>query len=172
MPFKDPVKRQEYKHRWYLAHKQATIHRAKNWKDKNPEKRKHIANKWAKKDYARRPEHYRKRSLLWAKENPLKCVIIVQRRRARLHGNGGTWTTAQWNHLKRAYNNSCLGCRLGETQLKCLRRKLVPDHIQPVARGGRNDISNLQPLCHGLNGCNNRKGSRHVDYRRAFECQL
>lgn len=31
------------------------------------------------------------------------------------------------------------------------------DHVQPVAKGGTDDLTNLQPLCRS---CNSRKGSR------------
>jgi hypothetical protein len=55
-------------------------------------------------------------------------------------------------------NNTCLCC--GKK-----RRKGVPltiDHIQPVAMGGKNVISNLQSLCRS---CNTAKGVNEVDYR-------
>ncbi len=42
--------------------------------------------------------------------------------------------------------------------------KLVPDQIIPVVEGGLNHITNLQPLCHGRNGCNNKKGAKYFDF--------
>ena len=41
---------------------------------------------------------------------------------------------------------------------------LTVDHIVPVAKGGDNDIDNLQTLCVE---CNVQKGSEIVDYRSA-----
>ena len=59
--------------------------------------------------------------------------------------------------MKRAYEYTCLACRLQEPEIK-----LVPDHVVPIARGGANDIDNIQPLCES---CNKRKGAKTVDYR-------
>jgi 5-methylcytosine-specific restriction enzyme A len=48
----------------------------------------------------------------------------------------------------------CYQCRsCGQAQAP-----LEIDHIIPLAKGGRNDISNLQTLCQL---CNRQKGDRH-----------
>lgn len=91
-------------------------------------------------------------------------------RRARLRGNGGSCTAAEEKALKAFYGKKCLCCGKTERQLKILGRRLVLDHVIPLAKGGGNDVSNLQPLCHALpgfsGGCNSRKGHRHtIDYR-------
>ena len=41
----------------------------------------------------------------------------------------------------------------------------MPDHVLPIARGGSGDVSNIQPLCFGKGGCNNRKSIKHIDFR-------
>lgn len=101
----------------------------------------------------------------WAKENPEAIAAGSNRRRARERGNGGSYTALEWKQLKSFYRNMCLGCGKSEQQLKRIDRKLVPDHVLPIAKGGRNDILNIQPLCHGRNGCNNHKSAKHIDYR-------
>ena len=82
------------------------------------------------------------------------------------------WTPEQWIALKAQFGNRCLGCKKTEEQLLALGRKLVPDHVQSLAGGGRNDISNLQPMCHGIDGCNNKKHIKHVDHRGVFSIEF
>jgi len=70
--------------------------------------------------------------------------------------------------LKHQFKGCCLACGKNEAELKLLGRKLVPDHIIPLAKGGLNTITNLQPLCHGKGGCNLHKGTRVQDFRETF----
>lgn len=81
-------------------------------------------------------------------------------RRARRR-DAGTYTNAEWNELCARYNHRCLCC--GES------RPLTVDHVIPLSRGGSNTIENLQPLCLS---CNDRKGSRTIDYRTVYEGEL
>ena len=94
----------------------------------------------------------------------LQVRAAQHKRRARIAGNGGSWTVQEWLALKRGYGNRCVGCWKTEAELKALGRKLVPDHIVSVANGGLNHITNLQPLCQGKDGCNNKKGKRYIDF--------
>ena len=48
----------------------------------------------------------------------------------------------------------CVGC--GRTLTK---ETAVRDHIVALAKGGSNDISNIQPLC---KSCNSRKGTKDM----------
>ncbi len=85
-------------------------------------------------------------------------------RRAMLY-SAGRWTAKEWCALLNFYGHMCLRCGYSERELINCGLKLVPDHVRPLVKGGRNTIENLQPLCHGQNGCNNVKGTRWVDYR-------
>jgi 5-methylcytosine-specific restriction endonuclease McrA len=68
---------------------------------------------------------------------------------------GGSFTIAEWNHICRQYDNRCVACGR--------RRKLVPDHVTPVAFGGTSNIDNIQPLCHE---CNGHKSNAYIDCRQ------
>jgi 5-methylcytosine-specific restriction endonuclease McrA len=80
--------------------------------------------------------------------------LVGYHRREQLRLNGGSHTNAEWRTLCASYGHRCLCCKRG--------RKLTKDHILPVALGGSDDISNIQPLCQS---CNSSKGARHIDYR-------
>jgi predicted restriction endonuclease len=86
------------------------------------------------------------------------------RKRRAYKRNLVCFTAAQWATLLRQYGHRCVGCWRTATQLKALGRILVPDHIVPVVKGGLGDITNIQPLCHGRGGCNNRKGPKYLDF--------
>lgn len=53
---------------------------------------------------------------------------------------------------------------MGDKCLRCGGKPVTRDHIVPLARGGLNHPSNLQPLC---TKCNNKKGDAIMDYRSA-----
>jgi len=110
------------------------------------------------------PEQWRTIARRWGHAHPEAVSARTHRRRSRIKGNGGSWTAVEWATLKRQYGFRCVCCLKTETELKALGRKLVPDHIVPVIKGGLNHITNIQPLCHGRGGCNNRKGGKYIDY--------
>ena len=115
----------------------------------------------------------RKYAIIYRKANPEKVAALAHGRRVRLRGSGGKYTAAQWFELKQTFGNVCLCCGKSEEVLRNVGNQLVPDHIVSVAKGGSNDISNIQPLCHSrrkgsLAGCNNSKGSKCIDFRYLF----
>lgn len=91
----------------------------------------------------------------WIQKHPESAVARKHRRRSHKRNNGGTFTGKQWVALKALYGGYCLRCGI--------RESLSADHVIPLAAGGSNDITNIQPLC--LN-CNRRKRTQTIDYRR------
>jgi 5-methylcytosine-specific restriction endonuclease McrA len=69
----------------------------------------------------------------------------------------GSFTPSEFKALCNQYGNVCLRCRK--------KRVLVADHVIPLARGGKNDITNIQPLCRT---CNGMKGADSTDYRKRW----
>lgn len=123
----------------------------------HPEKRRASCALWR----ALYPERAAAIKRAWAKEHPDKRLTHDRRRRARVAQASGTFNTEQF----RALGDVCLCCKRSENELILLGLRLVPDHVIPLVKGGSNYISNIQPLCHGRNGCNNHKGTKIVDYR-------
>lgn len=139
---------------------------AKKWYHANPEKVAEMRDRWVEENYEQYLADARTRSRKWAKDNPDAAKAKVHRRRARKVSVGGSWTAEQWQALKAEYGNECLACNRSEELLVSLGLTLTPDHVLPLEKLGSNDISNIQPLCHGRGGCNNKKHTKHIDYRK------
>jgi predicted restriction endonuclease len=109
----------------------------------------------------------------WRKRHPRKAKALRLKgkhiRRARLTDAKGFFTFQEFRRLCKKYGYRCLCCGKTEKQLCRSQKILVPDHVKPISRGGSNEISNIQPLCHavagGRGGCNNAKHTQEVDYR-------
>jgi 5-methylcytosine-specific restriction endonuclease McrA len=67
------------------------------------------------------------------------------------------YTKSEFKALCNQYGNVCLRCRK--------KRSLVADHVIPIALGGKNDITNIQPLCRKCNGIKNVDST---DYRKKW----
>lgn len=77
--------------------------------------------------------------------------------RARKFGSGGQHSNFEWRAMLDWFGGKCLCC--GRTD------RIQRDHVIPISRGGGDDISNIQPLCGGIDGCNQRKFTNTTDYR-------
>ena len=103
---------------------------------------------------------YRKRKNDWKAEQYRNNPDFKQKRDIWSHGrrvkrrNGGKFSVAEWRALCAKYDHRCLCC--GE------QKRLTPDHVVPISRGGSNAIDNIQPLCLA---CNMRKHAKTIDYR-------
>ncbi len=109
----------------------------------------------------------------WRRRHPRKAKALATKtrhlRRARISKASGSFTHKEFRNLCKRSGYICLCCKRTEKQLLRINRKLVPDHVIPISRGGNNSIDNIQPLCHamlgGRGGCNNRKHASSIDYR-------
>jgi len=63
-------------------------------------------------------------------------------RRARVRAAVGSFTVGEWETLKKQYGYKCPICGRQEPDIQ-----LTIDHVIPLAKGGDNNISNIQPLC-------------------------
>jgi len=173
----------EYSKRFHQEHLEFERERARSHQAAHPERRKESFIKFLAEHPGYALEHQR----AWAKANPEKTAehrrrtrkkhpetkkAAHHRRKARKLGNGGSWTPREWRELKATCGFKCICCFRSEEELIAAGLKLVPDHIQPLIKGGRNSIENLQPLCHGLGGCNNIKGAKWIDYRLGFPLEI
>lgn len=118
--------------------------------------RKSMRHKWDKKHYeanreeilTRHVEHQR----YMRQVSPYfrtKEILKYHKRQALIRGNGGSFSLQEWEELKAKQGNRCAKCKE--------EKKLTIDHIIPLSKGGKNIISNIQPLC---GSCNSSKGAK------------
>lgn len=81
-------------------------------------------------------------------------VAYFKVRNVRKRQNGGSHTFGEWETLKAQFNWTCPACKEGD-------KELVRDHIIPLAKGGSDNIENIQPLCRS---CNAKKHTKVVVY--------
>lgn len=173
---KRKIRKKEVAKAWDEANREHKNVLNRVWKNANKERRAVYAKQWNKdnaehvREYARahraaKAEHYTEYNRERWRRNPDIILAYNQNRRARKKGNGGTHKAEQWQSLKKFYGNKCLCCGRLEEDLAKAGLKLSRDHVNPIKLGGTNDISNIQPLCSGRGGCNNRKQAKHIDYR-------
>lgn len=77
-------------------------------------------------------------------------------RRERIKKFGGCHSIQEWETLKSQYNWTCPCCKKQEPTIKLTR-----DHIIAIAKGGSDNIENIQPLCVS---CNSKKSIQTIKY--------
>lgn len=81
----------------------------------------------------------------YQKSNPEIFKAKNSRRRTLERKAGGSFTATQLLKLYTRQRGKCACCRVG------LSSNYHADHIEPLARGGSNDIANIQLLCPACN---------------------
>lgn len=144
----------EYGQRWRKNNAERVRQFERKWRKNNPEK----VRAYQRRKYYNNRESLVQRAMEWQRANPekarLRSQVTTAHYNARKHGAEGTFSGKEWLALCDYYGNKCLAC--GEP------KPLTIDHVIPTSKGGRNDISNLQPLCRE---CNSSKLKKTIDYR-------
>ena len=105
-------------------------------------------------DAKREKDAQRQREYNQRPEVKMRNVVFSHKRRVRI-ANAGSHTAAEWMALCEKYNWTCLKCGRSDVPM-------TVDHVVPLAKGGTNDIGNIQCLC---GSCNSRKSTKTIDYR-------
>lgn len=115
-------------------------------------------NNIAVKDWTRRNrEHIAKRTRIWGMNNRDKTRAMFQRRRARLLNLPCEFTGDDWLRALSYFKNRCAVCNRPQG----LWHTLAQDHWIPIIDPNCPGTvpTNIVPLCHGIDGCNNSKSS-------------
>ncbi len=120
--------------------------RNKKWREDNPDCNK----KWSKEHPVEKKAHNKK----WNKEHPEEIKASNHKRRARIKGNGGSYTLKEIKNLRKETKGICKGWKrkphyVGDENLEI-------EHIIPLIKGGTNNIENIQLMC---KSCNCSKGT-------------
>ena len=153
-----------YMRRYRKKHKKALAAYMRKYRKKHP-RRKRTAEENALRREVRVQNSTaasRKKDAAWAREWRRKnrkrsrelFTAAKHKRRAAIK-RSGSFTASEWSALKEKHGNCCLCCRK--------KKRLEPDHVRPLSKGGSGKIGNIQPLC---GTCNRRKGTKTTDYRR------
>jgi hypothetical protein len=139
-------KGKQYEQDYRKEHKAQRNDYLKEWRKNNPDK----LHEQGVRAYQNNPD----RTKNWLKNNPDRRKIYDKTSLAKRRGAIGKYTQKEWKDLCDKYGNICLCCKKN--------LPLCADHIIPVAKGGANYISNIQPLCRS---CNSKKRVTIIDYR-------
>jgi len=137
------------RHKRYMREGQQTREKWREWRTEKlsaPD-----GDEWREK----RRQTNRRACEKYRKNHPERRRASWTRRRSAKQASDENFTGEQWLELCEKYEHCCVAC--GE------RRKLTPDHIVPLSKGGSNGIDNIQPLC---GHCNSAKRTKSTDYRR------
>lgn len=76
-------------------------------------------------------------------------------RKVALKFSNRDYTSQDWNNCLAHWQNKCAICNRPASVSE--GRSICADHWIPLAKGGVTHKSNILPLCHGNDGCNNKK---------------
>lgn len=146
---------------WYAANRERHYANGKAWAEANPERVRELRKAWADANIEKvreRARAYRaanpEKGRAWRAANPerhaLNNRIQSSRRRAR-ETDAGSFTRDEFLAVcEQADQWVCAVCSGPAEHI---------DHIIPIARGGANEVENLQWLCAP---CNRSKGARRM----------
>lgn len=142
-------KNKEYCHEYYVQHKEKFLEKNRKRRREKASEMKEYARSWTRKNREKCNKYRQKR------RTACKRVEENHKNRARKFGIlNSSFSKEEWKFLLNFYGNRCLSCGTD--------KKLEPDHVIPLSKGGLNIMSNIQPLCRS---CNSKKGAKTIDYR-------
>jgi len=116
------------------------------------------ANERSRAYYAANAEVLGEKRRAYQVANPEIYKASKQRRRARKRELPATLTAQEWQYAVDYFHGCCAVCGRPLKDLFATHTASA-DHWIPLSKGGGTEASNIVPLCHGKDGCNNRKNN-------------
>lgn len=180
----NPEKMATYKMNYYKRNIDMIVERSKQWREENRDtllikKREyHFANRekiikekkiYYKKNKDRFKERYKKyyeenkeevleRNRRWRLANKDIVNKIEQARKARIKSLEATFTTEDWEDVRKHFNYSCSYCGMNEEEHQALYKQVLhQEHFIPLSKGGEYTHNNIIVACRSCNSSKNDK---------------
>ena len=162
---KNPEKVKESAKKWRDNNKEKRLELQRNWRASNKDRTNEYDRKYywqePEKKRANRhrrywadPEKYRKRARDWSKAHPEAGRVSALNYSASKRNAEGTFTAADIKDLYATQGGSCYYCSVD------IEGGYHIEHMVPLSRGGRNDVSNI---CLSCAPCNLRKHTKTAE---------
>ena len=153
---------------FYLKNRQDRLKKAAIYRQENRDK----INVWHRKNYAENKEsktlqtktyyqthkmEIRDRQLIYKNMHKAEIRMHNRLRKLKLSFSNSDYTQKDWLDCLVYWHHSCAicGCYAQDSRIIC------SDHWIPLSKGGLTHKTNILPLCHGINGCNNFKQAKN-----------
>lgn len=165
--------RQKYldgKRRWYEANREHDNAKSRKWREKNRERKAAYDRAYADQNREKiraKKQRWERKMRSQRRKNPemlhsyrTRKRLSEQVRKARKLGLASQFCEADWQHALAYFDNCCAVCG---RRLDGLFHTAAADHWIPLSSPDCPGTvpSNIVPLCHGIDGCNNSKHSRN-----------
>lgn len=119
----------------------------------NKEKKKESDSRSRKKNI----EKVKARMKNYRKNNISEIIMRNRLRRQKIKFSKKDFSQADWNYCLNYWGNKCAVCGSSANEEKIISM----DHWIPLKLDGSTDKRNIIPLCHGVDGCNNKKNAKN-----------
>lgn len=154
----NPERKREQDRRRYWSNHERTLERLRDYRLRTLEKTRERGRRWAK----NHREHGTLAMRKARKQNPEKYRAIKHNYRAKARGLNNNFSAEHFKFALDYFNGCCPACGRPLRDLFSTH-KPAADHWIPLSSPDcpGTTPTNIVPLCHGIDGCNNSKSNRN-----------